>query len=57
MREMAFRFMAGIAEVIIVGLIVRFFPGQENPKDNAALAMVACGLGYFLCIAFLALVG
>lgn len=43
----------GVLEVIVVGLLVRFWPGQEDPQGNAAMAMVACGLGYSMCLVLL----
>ena len=46
-------FGVGALEVIVVGLLVRFWPGQEDPQGNATMAMVACGLGYTLCLVLL----
>ena len=43
----------GVLEVIVVGLLVCFWPGQEDPQGNAAMAMVACGLGYSMCLVLL----
>lgn len=50
MERVLLYFGIGALEVIAVGLLVRFWPGQEDPQGNATLAMVACGLGYSLCL-------
>lgn len=57
MEQTLLYFGCGALEVIAVGLIVRFWPGQEAPQENAVLAMVSCGLAYFLCLLLLRLVG
>ena len=53
MEKALLYFGIGALEVIVVGLLVRFWPGQEDPKGNATLAIVACGLGYSLCLVLL----
>lgn len=49
-------FLIGVAATILVGLVVRFFPFQEYPEDNAQIAMIAFAVSYFLtaiqCLAF-----
>lgn len=53
MEQTLLYFGCGALEVIAVGLLVRFWPGQEDPQGNATMAMVACGLGYTLCLVLL----
>lgn len=53
MERVLLYFGIGAVEVIVVGLLVRFWPGQEDPQGNATMAMVACGLSYTLCLVLL----